>query len=204
MEIEPADVAEPRADQDVRRIAGEPRARDAVLHDVEGLDHHGRNAGPAAAAERIAGASACSPPNMPRRPSTCGVVVRRRRRSSSEPWLAMMVPRPNRSALRLTAMTSARAERARRRHRHRIDQRAVDQPAAADAHRRKNSGQRIGGAHRVDQPAARQPDFMAGADLGRDGGEADRQLLDRACRRAPRSSRVGELAAADQAARRTG
>ena len=72
----------------------------------------------------------------------------------------------------------ARAERARRRHRHRIDQRAVHQPAAAEPDRRENPGQRIGGAHRVDQPSARQPDLVAGADLGGDGGEADRQLLD--------------------------
>ena len=53
MEIEPADAAEPRADQHVGRIAGKPRARDAVLHDVEGLDHHGRDAGPAARAEEL-------------------------------------------------------------------------------------------------------------------------------------------------------
>ena len=45
MEIEPADAAKPRADQHIGRIAGEPRARDAVLHDVEGLDHDGRSPG---------------------------------------------------------------------------------------------------------------------------------------------------------------
>ena len=72
----------------------------------------------------------------------------------------------------------AGAESARRRHRHRIDQRAVDQPAAAESHRRKYSGQRIGGAHRKRQRAARQPDFVAGADLGRDRRETDRQILD--------------------------
>ena len=47
-----------------------------------------------------------------------------------------------------------RAERARRRHRHRIDQRAVDQPAAADAHRRENAGQRVRRAQRL-RPAGR-------------------------------------------------
>ena len=83
-----------------------------------------------------------------------------------------------------------RAEHARRRHRHRIDQRAVDQPAAVERDRRENSRQRVGGAHRVDQPAARQPDFVAGADLGGDGGKADRQRFDRACcRAAPRAAR---------------
>ena len=93
----------------------------------------------------------------------------------------------------------ARAEHACSRDRHRVDQRAVDQPAAVERHRRKNSGQRVGGPHRIDQAAAGQPDFMAGADLGGDGGKADRQRFDR--RRAqsfvePRR----ELAAADQSA----
>ena len=40
----------------------------------------------------------------------------------------------------------ARAKRARGRDRHRIDQRAVDQPAPAEMHRRKQSRQRVGGA----------------------------------------------------------
>ena len=53
MEIEPADAAEPRADQHVGRIAGKARAGDAILHDVEGFHHHGRNAGPAAPSEKL-------------------------------------------------------------------------------------------------------------------------------------------------------
>jgi hypothetical protein len=40
MEIEPADVTDVPGDLHVRRIAGEPRAGQAVLHDVERLDHH--------------------------------------------------------------------------------------------------------------------------------------------------------------------
>ena len=54
VEIEQPDAADARADQDVGRIAGEPRARDAVLHDVERLDHHGRQAGPARGPEQAA------------------------------------------------------------------------------------------------------------------------------------------------------
>ena len=34
-----------RRDHDVGRIAREARARDAVLRDVEGVDHHGGDAG---------------------------------------------------------------------------------------------------------------------------------------------------------------
>ena len=91
-----------------------------------------------------------------------------------------------------------RAERARRRYRHRIDQRAVDQPAVADQHRRKNPGQRIGGAHRVDHAAVGQPDLVAGADFGGHGGEFQRQVLDQG--RADRGLQLRrQLVAADQA-----
>ncbi len=90
------------------------------------------------------------------------------------------------------------AERARRRHRHRIDQRAVHQPAPADQHRRENSRQRIGGAQRLGQPAAGQPDFVAGVEFGGDGGEADRQIVDAAV--GERAFELaGEVAAADEA-----
>src|SRR6185369_16168062 len=52
--IKPADVADPRIDHDVRRIAGEPCPRDAILHDVEGIDHHARDAGAAGPAGELA------------------------------------------------------------------------------------------------------------------------------------------------------
>ena len=90
------------------------------------------------------------------------------------------------------------AERARGRDRHRVHQCAVDQPAIADQDRREDAGQRVGGAHRVDHAAARQPDLVAGADLGRDGGELDRKSSIRVWPTAS-SSRVAELLAADQA-----
>ena len=131
--------------------------------------------------------------------ATRALVRRRLRLQGRDPGPHMIVPRPKMSVLRLTAITSRAPSARARRHRHRIDQRAVDQPAAVERDRRENSGQGIGGAHRIDQTAARQPDFVAGADLGGDGGKADRQRLDRRvaemllqpCR---------ELAAADQAA----
>ena len=92
----------------------------------------------------------------------------------------------------------AGAEGARRRDRDRIDQRAIDQPAPAKPHRRENAGERIGGAQRQREHASRQPDFVTGADLGRDRGETHRQIFDRvlpiAC-----SSRSRQPAAADQA-----
>src|SRR3954469_3461666 len=54
VEVEPADLADPRRDQEVRRIAGGPRPGDAVLHDVEGIDHHRGDAGTSAAAKKFA------------------------------------------------------------------------------------------------------------------------------------------------------
>ncbi len=90
------------------------------------------------------------------------------------------------------------AERARRRYRNRIDQRAVDQPAVADHHRREDPGQRIGRADRLDQTAVREPDLVTGRNFGRDGCELDRKVLDQAS--ADRLLEFGgELAAADQA-----
>src|SRR5262249_17934330 len=54
VEIEPADVAEARADHDVGGVAGQARASDAILHDVVGFDHHGRQAWPPGAADELA------------------------------------------------------------------------------------------------------------------------------------------------------
>lgn len=41
MEIEPTNMTKPRADHDIGGIARKTRSRDAILHDVEGVDHHG-------------------------------------------------------------------------------------------------------------------------------------------------------------------
>ena len=54
VEIEPADLTDPRRNQQVGRVAGEPGTGDAVLHDVEGVDHDGGDARPSGAAEELA------------------------------------------------------------------------------------------------------------------------------------------------------
>src|SRR5881227_838006 len=98
----------------------------------------------------------------------------------------MVVPRPNRSVLTLTAITT-RAPSAR----------AAHQPAVTDLHGREYARQRIGGAHRVDEPAARDPDLVTAPDLGCYRGEAQRQFLDH--RVAERSDQLlGEPTAAEQ------
>jgi hypothetical protein len=61
----------------------------------------------------------------------------------------MVVPRPKRSASMLTAMTT-RAPKARA-----AETGAVDQPTAAEMHRRKNSRQRVGCAQRQRQRTVR-------------------------------------------------
>ena len=90
----------------------------------------------------------------------------------------MVVPRPNRSALRLTAITR-RAPSAR------AADTGTGLTSAPSTSQRppsrtgaKHAGQRIGGAQRLHQPPAREPDLVAGVDLGGDGGKARRQLLD--------------------------
>src|SRR6266702_8510151 len=53
MKIEPADVADARRDMDVRWIAGEPHAGEAVLHDVERFHHHRGKGRPAVARDDL-------------------------------------------------------------------------------------------------------------------------------------------------------
>jgi hypothetical protein len=54
MKVEQADAAEARLNENVRRIAREPRPGDAILHDVEGFAHHGEKAGTVGRAEHPA------------------------------------------------------------------------------------------------------------------------------------------------------
>src|SRR5580704_13186838 len=53
MKIEPADMPDPRRDMHVGRIAGEPHPRQPILHDVERLDHHGRETRPRGAVDDL-------------------------------------------------------------------------------------------------------------------------------------------------------
>src|SRR5712675_2107770 len=54
VKIEPADLTDTGRDQQIGRVAGKARTGDAVLHDVEGIDHDGGDAWPSAAAEKLA------------------------------------------------------------------------------------------------------------------------------------------------------
>ena len=93
------------------------------------------------------------------RPSGASVV--------SPGWSWMTVPRPKTSEERLTAMTISAPKRAAHRDRDRVDDRAVDQPAAVEKDRLEEAGDRVGGADGADQAAAADPDFVAGAEFGR-------------------------------------
>ena len=40
MEVEEADILQSRRDHRIGRVAGKPRTRDAILNDIEGIDHN--------------------------------------------------------------------------------------------------------------------------------------------------------------------
>ena len=173
-------MADARRDMDVGRIAGEPHAGKAILHDVEGLDHDRREtrscrAGNDLTLERALGAE------HTRKQNRCGDFSAGAIGASSlasEPWLAIVAPRPKRSALRLTAMTT-RAPNAR------ATETGIGLTSAPSTNQRRPTltggnipGQRVGSTQRQCQRTARQPHLVAGADLGRDCRETDRQILD--------------------------
>src|ERR1700710_1019323 len=54
VEIEPADLADAGRDQEIWRIAGKPRPGNAILHDVESIDHHRGDAWPPSCAKKLA------------------------------------------------------------------------------------------------------------------------------------------------------
>ena len=156
--------------EEVGRVAGEARAGDAVLDDVEGLHHDRRNAGRSViaadqlAAEHLAGIAS------PGRSVAISLIACSAIGSAEWSWTT--VPRPKTSVVEVDGDDDFGAERARRRDRHRVDQGAVDQPAAVDADRLEDAGEGVGGAHRLDQLAARHPHLVAGAELGGDADEA--------------------------------
>src|SRR6185437_1297319 len=92
------------------------------------------------------------------------------------------------------------AERARDADRNWIDDRPVKEPASTDPHRLEDAGQGIGGADRVDQQAAPEPDLVPAADLGGDAGETDRQILDAPPAKRGIEPRAKPLAADESAA----
>ena len=63
------------------------------------------------------------------------------------------------------------AERTAHRDRNRIDERAVDQPAAIDLNGAEDAGESEGGFERVHQTAFVEPDLVTGAELGGNGDE---------------------------------
>ena len=181
-------------DHMVGRIAGQARAHDAVLRDVERVDHHRGDA------RRALGLWSAAPRRSHQNRPGGGW----RRRGAA--------PRPRSSAASCTRGSARHvaadgerqhpfgAERARDVDRHGIDDRAVEQPAPADLHRLENAGQRVGGAHRVDDRAVLQPHLVAGPHLRRDGrqnGSADSR-----CAAAPSPIRAGRAAGRRPSGRR--
>src|SRR5688572_1021921 len=53
MEVEPANGSQSRINRNVRRVAGQPGARDAILHYIEGVHHHRRETRAASLSEEL-------------------------------------------------------------------------------------------------------------------------------------------------------
>ena len=173
MELEKSHLAELRRDHDVRRIAGEPRSGDAVLHDIERVNHDGRHAGGIGKSPLLAG----------------------RRKDAPSPWLhegfldveflagpAFVILDDGSAhpdlAVEIDAYHQIRLQGASGSDRDRVDESAVHQPPPIHHHRVEDAGQRVGGSHRPYQRAPRQPDFVSRYQFGRDGAELDRQRFD--------------------------
>jgi hypothetical protein len=91
------------------------------------------------------------------------------------------------------------AERATHRHRHRVDQPAVDQHRPVAHHRRQQARHRARRAHRFEQLAVAQPQLAPGLQLGGDRAVGNGQLVDLAVGE-HRAEQGEEARAADQAA----
>ena len=105
MEIEPADAADARRDQHVRRIAGETRARDAVLHDVERFHHDSRQTRPHVVADELTPQRALGGEQVTEAAPRLGLNFDVARMSGSLPCEGIVVPCPVTSVVTLTAMT---------------------------------------------------------------------------------------------------
>ena len=137
---------------------------------------------PGAEASALASArdqtAAAAPPTRDHAATVAGRFVGRRRRLRAAERVLKGRAAPDAVARNVERDDALGAERARDADRHRIDDRAVEQPASVDLDRLKYAGQRVGSADRLDQGAAPEPDLVPVADFGRDAGEPDRQILD--------------------------
>ncbi len=178
MKFEHADLADLELHQRVGRIAREPRAHDAVLKNVEGVDHNGHEPRRSSLGLGRRSRGAAAPPAG----YDAAAVVRRladdrRRLRTSERILDRSAP-PDKFARNIERDHPFGPERAGDADRDRIDDRPVEQPSTLDLDRLEHAGQRVGGPDRLGQRASPEPDFVSAADFCRDTREADRQILD--------------------------
>jgi len=184
----------------VGRIARKAGARQPILHHVEGLDHHGGETRPPGLAEEAAliGSFAGEPSEQA---ALRDDLLHRGLRGHRARFGAAVILDCGAAAVEVGVDVDGdddpRTERTRGRYRHRIDQRAIHQPAPANADRRKHSGQCVGGACRFHQWATRDPDFVAGLEFRRYGGKAHGQLLNR-CITGGLKQLVGKAASIEQ------
>ena len=160
MEFRQADMAEFRLERQVRRVARKPCPRNAILDDVEGIDHDAADAEP-----RLRLHAPAAPAAVCFDQQLAGIVLDHR--GAAEQVVVEIYG--DHQGLLIGATN---------RDRNWIDQRPVDQHPLVGDDRLEDAGQGIGGAHRRDQRAAGQPDFMSGADFRCHANERLRQIVE--------------------------
>src|SRR3954464_9027173 len=135
MEVDPADLADTRCDQQVRRIARKARTSDAVLHDIEGIDHDAGDTWPSPGAEELSLHRALSRKQLAESP------LRRSRLDQYRRGLRCRAMRKDGGAVgehvarKVGGDDDLGSKRTRRGHRHRVYQSTIHEPAVADQHR---------------------------------------------------------------------
>lgn len=169
-------MADLRLDMHVRRVAGEARTGQAVLHDVQGRNHDAEQAGAVLfAAENTLRQGAGEDLLVFR----VHVVAEDIESGDGLITLAGFGGLADHVGVEVDGNRHARAKGKARRNRNGIDQGAIDEKAIADLHRGEDAGQGEGGAHGVDQVTLAQPDFVPGCNVGGDGDKGVRKLFDR-------------------------
>ena len=167
MEVEQADVGEAGCDDEVRRLTGHAAARDADLHDVEagGDDvQHGRSTGLGVLEPETTQAAAHP---VADEADSVRTALANEQISADEP------------CTQVDGDDHVGAHRARERDGHGIHEGAVDENPIAAHHRREQAGHRKRCAHCVQRRACPQPNLGAGLERRGDGGEGNREILDR-------------------------
>ena len=174
----------------MRRLAGQPRAGDVVLHDVDGAGEHVEIAGRPVLRQQARGDLHDLVAEGSGKLRQHGAKDSRDGRpGGAGSDRLVLLPAAELIAVEVDRDDDVGAERPAERDRNRIDQAAVEQPLAVVADRAEDAGHGDRGAHGIEHRAGLEPDLAAGGQIRGDGGEGLGQILDGAgdaeARRAP-------------------